>query len=197
MANFGRFATFPIFSQKLQLRLTWNGQFYLLHNFSNHFLPKQLIFCKISKFLFWRGDISQFFQIYNFSNCFPLKWLKMTHNGHLFPKKWLTLTWNGQFHLICSFFNHFPPKRLIFHKISTFLFLGGTSANFPGFTTFRSVPMEAAQNDPQWPILPPKWLGLIQNGQFWSICNFFPKKWLRLTWNGQFHPICNFSNHFP
>ena len=30
-----------------------------------------------------------------------------------------------------------------------------------------------AQNDPQWPILPLKWLRLARNGQFWSIFNFF------------------------
>ena len=42
MANFSHFSTFPIFSHKKQLRLTGNGQFCLICNFSNLFLPKWL-----------------------------------------------------------------------------------------------------------------------------------------------------------
>ena len=56
----------------------------------------------------------------NFSNIFPLKWLRMTQNGqfslihnfsNLSPPKWLRLTWNVQFCLIRNFSNLFPPKR--------------------------------------------------------------------------------------
>ena len=49
----------------------------------------------------------------------------------------------------------------------------------PDSQLFKSFPTEAAQNDPQWPILSLKWLRLTQNGQFWLICNFshlFPPK---------------------
>ena len=59
--------------------------------------------------------------ICNFSNVFPLKWLRMTQNGqfcliHIFsnlsPLKWLRMTWNSQFCLIRNFSNLFPPKWL-------------------------------------------------------------------------------------
>ena len=48
----------------------------------------------------------QFCPMCNFSNLFPLKWLRMTRNGqfclicnfsNLFPLKWLRMTQNGQF----------------------------------------------------------------------------------------------------
>ena len=38
---------------------------------------------------------------------------------------------------------------------------------FEFFNFFKSFHTEMAQNDPQWPILPLKWLELAQNGQFW------------------------------
>ena len=63
MANFGNFACFPIFSSKMRLRLTWNGQFHLIHNFSHLLPPKCLIFGEISKiFISGRGvrSISKF-----------------------------------------------------------------------------------------------------------------------------------------
>ena len=70
-------------------------------------------------------------------------------------------------------------------------------SNFPDLQLFESFPTRVAQNDPQWPILPPKWLGLAQNGQFSTFPRFPPKKQLILTRNGQFHPIHFFSNLFP
>ena len=63
----------------------------------------------------------QFCPICNFSNLFPLKWLRMTRNGqfcpicnfsNLSPLKWLRMTRNGKFHLIHNFSNLFPPKWL-------------------------------------------------------------------------------------
>ena len=78
------------------LRMTWNGQFHLIHNFSNLFPLKWL---RIT------GN-GQFHLIHNFANLFSLKWLRMTQNGqfcpicnfsNLFPLKWLRMTWNGQF----------------------------------------------------------------------------------------------------
>ena len=63
----------------------------------------------------------QFCPICNFSNLFPLKWLRMTENGqfhpihnvsNLFPQKWLRMTRNGQFQPICNFSNLFPLKWL-------------------------------------------------------------------------------------
>ena len=116
------------------------------------------------------------------------------------PKQ-LRMTWNGQFHLIHNFSNLFPPKWLIFDQISNFFIFwreGGTSAKF--FQICNFLNFFQPENDPQWPILPPRWLGLARNGQFWSFFNFsqvFPQKQVRLTQNGQFHLICNFSNLFP
>ena len=97
-------------------------------------------------------------------------------------------------------FQSFPAKLAHFWpNVKT---LGGYIGQiFPDLQLFELFPTAVAQNDPQWPILPLKWLGLAQNGQFWSIFNFCqvfpPKTWLILTWNGQFHPIHNFSNLFP
>ena len=64
------------------LRMTWNGQFWLTHNFSNLLLLK----CSAQN--------GQFHLIHSFSNLFPLKWLKMNQNS--------------QFHLIhnLSTFSH-------------------------------------------------------------------------------------------
>ena len=52
-------------------RMTWNGQFYLTHNFSNLFPPKWFR-------MTWNG---QFHLTHNFSNLFPLKWLIITCNS--------------------------------------------------------------------------------------------------------------------
>ena len=60
-------------------RMTWNGQFHLIHNFSN-LLP-----------LKWlrMTQNGQFCPIHNFSNLFPPKCLRMTRNGQfcMAPKK--------------------------------------------------------------------------------------------------------------
>ena len=141
MANFGHFACFPIFSPKMRLRLTWNGQFHLIQNFSHLLAPKHLIFGEISKFSFLGGSTSaNFLSFSTFSNCFTLKRLKMTHSGEFCqksnlhrlqmtnfghfagfpifsPKMSLRLTQNGQFHPIHNFSHLLPPKHLIFGEI--------------------------------------------------------------------------------
>ena len=149
MANFGGFS---IFSPKMMLRLTQNGQFHLIHNISHLLPPKCLIFGEISKIFISRGGTSaNFLSFPTFSNCFTPMWLEMTHNGKFgqkssldwvkmanfacfsifSPKMRLRLTWNGQFHLIHNFSHLLPPKHLIFGEISKiFVFGGGTSANF-------------------------------------------------------------------
>ena len=68
--------------------MTWNGQFHLIHNFSDFFPLKWLR-------MMWKF---QFHSIHNFSNIFPPKGLRMT--------------WNSQFCLIHNFPNLFPPKQL-------------------------------------------------------------------------------------
>ena len=49
------FAYFSIFSPKMRLRLTRNGQFHLIHNFSHLLPPKHLIFVEISKIFILGG----------------------------------------------------------------------------------------------------------------------------------------------
>ena len=149
MANF---ACFSIFSPKMRLGLTQNGQFYLIHNFSHLLPPKCLIFGEISKIFILGGCTSANFLAFpTFSNHFTPMWLKMTHNGKFGQKSGLDwvkmanfacfsifspkmrprLTWNGQFDLIHNFSHLLLPKRLIFGEISkVFVSGGGTLANF-------------------------------------------------------------------
>ena len=65
-AKFGHFTGFSIFSSifspKMRLRLTRNGQFYLIHNFSHLFPPRRLISGEIPKiFISWGGVHQQIF----------------------------------------------------------------------------------------------------------------------------------------
>ena len=72
------FAYFSIFSLKMTLRFTRNGQFHLIHNFSHLLPPKHIIFGEISKiFILGRGYISNFFA---FSNFFKLFHTNVTEN---------------------------------------------------------------------------------------------------------------------
>ena len=146
-AKFGHFAGFFIFSPKMRLRLTQNGQFHLIHNISYLLPPKLLIFGEISKIVVSRvGYIGKFLSFPTFSNRFTPMQLKITHNGKFgqksgldwvkmanfagfsifSPKMGLKLTRNGQFHLINNFSHLLPPKRLIFGEISKiFISVGG------------------------------------------------------------------------
>ena len=87
MANFGHFAGF---SPKVMLRLTQNGQFHPISNFS-HLLPsKRIIFVEILKiFISDGGGLHQqiFLSFSTFLNCFTPKGLQMTHNGKFGQKK--------------------------------------------------------------------------------------------------------------
>ena len=149
MANVGHFAGLSIFSPKMWLRLTWNGQFHPIHNFSHLLAPKHLIFGEISK-IFIPGEGGTLANILSFStylNHFTLEWLKMTLNGKFCQKSdldWLQkanfhhfaglsifsskmglrLTHNGQFHPNLNFFHLLPPKHLIFGEISKIFILG-------------------------------------------------------------------------
>ena len=60
MAKFGYFARFSIFSPKMRLRLTRNGQFHLIHNFPHLLPPKHLIFGEISKIVVSGGALQIF-----------------------------------------------------------------------------------------------------------------------------------------
>ena len=129
----------------MRLRLTRNGQFHLIHNFSHLLPPKCLIFGEISKIFVLGGYIAKFFEFFNFFESFHTKrtpndpqwkfgkksgldWVKMANFGHFAGfslKVMLRLTRNGQFHPIHNFSHLLPPKCLIFGEISKFLFLGG------------------------------------------------------------------------
>ena len=65
-----------------------------------------------------------------------------------------------------SNFGHVKSATKYFARFPTFDFVG-VGVHWQIFLLFRSFHTEPAQNDPQWPILPPKWLRLAQNGQFW------------------------------
>ena len=114
---------------------------------------------------------------------FAKKWLRLASNDQFWscfpslpPKMRLRLTRNGQFHPIHNFPHLLPPKSLIFGEIKkNFIPWGGRVHQqiFEFFNFFESFYSEVAQNDPQWQILPAKWLRLAQNGQFWSFCMFF------------------------
>ena len=130
----------------MKLRLTRNGQFHPIHNFSQLLPPKHLIFGEISKIFISGGCTSANVLMFpNFSNCFTPMWLKMTLNckflqkcgldwvktaifAYFFifsPKMRLRLTWNGQFNVIHNFSHHLVPKRLIFGEISKTAISGG------------------------------------------------------------------------
>ena len=149
MANL---ACFSIFSPKMRLRVTRNGQFDLIHNFSHLLPPKHLIFEEISKiFISGGGTLAIVLSFPMFSNCFTPIRLKMTHNckfgqksgldcvkmanlacfSIFSPKMRLRLTRNGQFHLIHNFSHLLPPKHLIFGEISKiFVSSGGYIGKF-------------------------------------------------------------------
>ena len=228
MANFGHFACFSIFSPKMRLRLTWNGQFYPIHNFPHLLPPKCLIFGEMSKIFLQRsgGTLANFLSFSTFSNCFTLKWLKMTHNGEFCqksgldwlkttnfghfacfsifsPKMRLRLTWNGQLHLIHNFSHLLPPKWLIFGEISK-IFIparGEYIRNFLSFSTFSNyfTPklLKMTHNGEFCQKSGLDWLKMANFGHLACFSIFSLKMRLRLTWNGQFHPIHNVSHLLP
>ena len=143
MANL---ACFSIFSPKMRLRLTRNGQFHLIHNFSHLLPPKSLIFGEISKIFVLEGcTLAIFLSFPTFLNCFRTMWHKITHNckfgqksgldwvkmailacfSIFSPKMRLRLTRNSQFHLIHNFSHLLPPKSLIFGEILKIFISGG------------------------------------------------------------------------
>ena len=132
-----------------------------------------------------------------------LDWVKtaiFAHFSIFSPKMRLRLTRNGQFQLIHNFSHLLPPKHLIFGEISKIFVSGGgwyIGKFFEFSNFFKSFHINAAENDPQWQILPKKWLRLGQNGHFAHFSIFSPKMRLRLTRNGQFHLIHNFSHLLP
>ena len=141
------FAYFSLFSPKMRLRLTQNGHFYLIHNFSHLLPPKHIIFGEISKIFVsgGGGTSANFLSFPTFSNRLIPMGLKMTHNGKFGQKScldWvkmaifayfsifsskmrLRLTRNGQFHLIHQFSPSFATKASHFWTNLKNFHLGG------------------------------------------------------------------------
>ena len=108
-ANFGHFAGFSIFSPKMRLRLTWNGQFHPIHNFPHLLPPKHLIFGEISKVFVLRGYISKFFEFLNFFKLFHTREAQNDPQWQILPKSgldWLKIANFGHF----AGFSIFSPK---------------------------------------------------------------------------------------
>ena len=93
----------------MRLRLTGNGQFHLIHNFSHLFPPKHLIFGEISKiFISGGGYIGKFLEFSNFFKSFHTNAAENDPQLQILPKKWLRLGQNGHF---CIFFYLFPQNE--------------------------------------------------------------------------------------
>ena len=126
---------FSIFPPKMRLRLTQNGQFQLIHNFS-HLLPrKSLIFGEISKIFISKGGggyISKFFEFSNFFKSFHTNLAENDPQWQIWPKKWLRLGQNGHF---CIFFYLFPQNEA---EIDSEWSISPDSQLFPSFATKAS-----------------------------------------------------------
>ena len=194
------FAYFSIFSPKMRLRLTRNGQFHLIHNFSHLLPPKCLILEKFQKFSFLRGGgyIGNFFEFSNFLKSFHTNAAGNDPQWQIWPKKWVRLGQNSHF---CIFFYLFPqneaeidsewsisPDSQLFPSFATkashfwrnlknFHFWGGGYIGkfFEFSNFFKSFHTNAAENYPQWQIWPKKWLRLSQNGHFCIFFYLFPQ----------------------
>ena len=84
------FAYFSIFSPKMKLRLTRNGQFHLIHNFSYLLPPKHLIFGEISKiFISGGGYIGKFLEFSNFFKSFHTNAAENDPQLQIWPKSGL------------------------------------------------------------------------------------------------------------
>ena len=174
------------------------------------------------------GYIGIFFEFFKTDeNIKYLKQLNLDWQWQILPKKWLRLAPNRQFWSFCRFFHLFPQNEA---QIDLEWPISPDSQLFPSFTTkvshfWRNLKknhscswgyisnffeffnffanyftLRVAQNDPQWQILPNKWLRLAQNSQFWSFCRFFhlfPQnqaqidlEWL-ITWFTTFPIFCH------
>ena len=174
----------------------------------------------------WGGYIGKFFEFFNFFESFHTKVAQNDPQWQILPKMWLRLAQNDQFWSFCRFFHLFPqnetqidlewpisPDSQLFPSFATktshfwrnlknFIPAGWGYIGkfFEFFNFFKLFHTRVAQNDPQWQILPKKWLRLAQNGQFWSICRFFHhflqnETQIDLEW--PISPIHNFSHLLP
>ena len=117
----------------MRLRLTWNGQFHLIHNFSHLLPPKHLIFGEISKIIISKwGYIGKFFEFSNFFKSFHTNAGGNDPQWQIWPKKWIRLGQNAQFF---RFFYLFPQNET---KIDSEWSISPDSQLFPSFATKAS-----------------------------------------------------------
>ena len=134
----------------MRLRLTRDGQFHPIHNFTHLLSPKRLIFGEIfKKFVPGGGGTSaNFLSFSTFLNRFAVKQLKMIYNGKFCQKSGLDWLQMANFLSFCRIFYLFPqneaqidlewpispdsqfshllqPKHLIFGEISKIFVPGG------------------------------------------------------------------------
>ena len=136
VANFGHFAGF---SPKVWLRLTWNGQFHRIHNFSNHFTAKApQKWPTMAKFtwptvfpifshrsgLEWLGQNGQFCPIRNFCNLFPQSKAEIDLEWPISPDSQL--------------FQSFPTKS------------GSERLRMANFTWLTVFPIFSHRSGPEW-----------------------------------------------
>ena len=176
MANFGHFAGFSIFSSKMRLRLTRNGQFHPIHNFSHLLPPKCLIFGEISKIFIPWGYISKLFEFFNFFKSFLTKVAQNDTQWLILPKKWPRLAPNGQFWSFCRFFYLFPQNDA---QIDSEWSISPDSQLFPSFATKASHFWRNLKN-----FISGGYIGKFLS--FSTFSNCFTLKQLKMTHNGQF-----------
>ena len=162
--QFWSFCRFFYFFPKMRLRLTQNGQFHLIHNFSPSFATKASHFWRnLKNFHSWGGVNGKFFEIFKFFELFHTKVAQNDTQCPTWPKKWLRLAPNGQIWSFWIFFYLFvqneaqidsewpispnsqlshllPPKCLISGEILKIFVPGGsTLANFGDFQIFQII----------------------------------------------------------
>ena len=156
----GHFCIFFYLFPKMRLRLTQNGQFHLIHNFSHLLPPKHLIFGEISKIFISGGGgyIGKFFEFSNFFKSFHTNAAENDPQWQIWPKKWLRLSQNGHF---CIFFYLFPQNEA---EIDSEWSISPDSQLFPSFATKASHFWRNLKNFHFWG-------GYI--GKFFEFSNFF------------------------
>ena len=117
----------------MRLRLTRNGQFHLIHNFSHLLPPKHHFWRNLKIFSFcWWGYIGNFFEFSNFFKSFHTNVAENDPQWQIWPKKWLRLSQNGHF---CIFFYLFPQNEA---EIDSEWSISPDSQLFPSFATKAS-----------------------------------------------------------
>ena len=113
----------------MRLRLTRNGHFHLIHNFSHLLPPKHIIFGEISKIFVPGGGTSANFLFSNFFKLFHTNTAENDPQLQIWPKRWLRLGQNGHF---CIFFYLFPQNEA---EIDSEWSISPDSQLFPSFAT--------------------------------------------------------------